>query len=105
MDLSDLIDHYCQAWTEPNAARRAGLLASVWAASATYTDPSVHAASAEALLAHIAKVQAVRPGSRVQGPAFQPRGRASRHRQVRVAWRSSGRSHSTGRARPRLCLA
>lgn len=65
MDLSDLIDRYCQVWTEPNAVRRAELLASVWAASASYTDPSVHAASAEALLAHIAKVQARRPGSRV----------------------------------------
>jgi hypothetical protein len=34
------------------------LLASVWAAGATYTDPSVDAANAEALLSHIAKVQA-----------------------------------------------
>jgi hypothetical protein len=65
MDLSDLIDRYCQVWTEPNAARRAELLASVWAANATYTDPSVHAANAEALLSHIAKVQARRPGSKV----------------------------------------
>ena len=65
MDLSDLIDRYCQVWTEPNAARCAELLASVWAAGATYTDPSVHAANAEALLSHIAKVQARRPGSKV----------------------------------------
>jgi hypothetical protein len=65
MDISELIDRYCQVWTEPNAARRAELLASVWAANATYTDPSVHAANAEALLSHIAKVQARRPGSKV----------------------------------------
>jgi hypothetical protein len=65
MDVSDLIDRYCQVWTEPNADRRAKLLASVWAADATYTDPSVHAANAEALLTHIAKVQVRRPGATV----------------------------------------
>ena len=53
MDASDLID------------RRAELLASVWADNATYTDPSVHAANAVELLAHIAKVQARRPGAKV----------------------------------------
>ena len=65
MDVSDLIDRYCQVWTEPNADRRAKLLASVWAPDATYTDPSVHAANADALLAHIAKVQRRRPGAAV----------------------------------------
>jgi hypothetical protein len=65
MDLSDLIDRYCQVWTEPNAVRRTELLASVWATSATYTDPSVHAINAEALLSHITEVQARRPGSKV----------------------------------------
>jgi hypothetical protein len=65
MELSDLIDRYCQVWSEPDAVRRAELLASVWEARATYTDPTVHAHSADALLAHIAKVQAKRPGSRV----------------------------------------
>ena len=65
MNVLDLIDRYCQVWTEPNADRRAKLLASVWAADATYTDPSVHAANAEALLSHIAKVQVRRPGAKV----------------------------------------
>ena len=65
MGLSDLIDRYCRVWTEPDAGRRAELLASVWADNATYTDPSVHAANAEALLAHIATVQSRRPGARV----------------------------------------
>jgi hypothetical protein len=37
----------------------------VWGPDATYTDPSVHAANAEELLSHIAKVQARRPGARV----------------------------------------
>lgn len=65
MDASSLIDRYCEVWSEPDESRRAELLASVWAPHAAYTDPSVHAASAEELLSHIAKVQARRPGSRV----------------------------------------
>jgi hypothetical protein len=65
MSIPELIDRYCQVWTEPNADRRAELLASVWGADATYTDPSVYAANAEDLLAHIATVQARRHGSKV----------------------------------------
>jgi hypothetical protein len=37
----------------------------VWQAGATYTDPSVHAAGADELLAHIAKVRAARPGAAI----------------------------------------
>ena len=65
MDASSLIDRYCEVWSEPGESRRAELLASVWGSHATYTDPSVHAANAEELLFHIAKVQARRPGARV----------------------------------------
>ena len=65
MEASDLIDRYCQVWTEPDADRRKELLASVWADGATYTDPSVHASNAIELLAHIATVQSKRPGAKV----------------------------------------
>lgn len=65
MDASALIDRYCKVWSEPDVSNRAQLLASVWASHATYTDPSVHAANAEELLSHIAKVQARRPGATV----------------------------------------
>ena len=65
MLITELIDRYCEVWTESRANRRAELLASVWGATATYTDPSVHAANAEDLLAHIATVHARRPGSKV----------------------------------------
>ena len=65
MDASSLIDRYCEVWSEPGESRRAKLLALVWASHATYTDPSVHAANAEELLSHIAKVQARRPGASV----------------------------------------
>lgn len=65
MTPAELIDRYCAAWTDADAARRAQHLAPVWAAGATYTDPTVHAAGAEQLLAHIAQVHARRPGARV----------------------------------------
>jgi hypothetical protein len=65
LDASSLIDRYCGVWSEPNAAKREELLASVWGSRATYIDPSIHAASADELLAHIAKVHAKRPGTRV----------------------------------------
>jgi hypothetical protein len=65
MDVTNLIDRYCQVWNETDASIRADLLASVWAGGATYTDPSVHAATGEELLAHIATVQARRPGASV----------------------------------------
>jgi hypothetical protein len=41
------------------------LLSAVWADGATYTDPSVSVTGAQELLAHIAKVQARRPGAKV----------------------------------------
>jgi hypothetical protein len=63
--LVELIDRYCAVWNEPNPGRRAELLAQVWAQDATYTDPSVHAATPGELLAHIEKVRARRPGSKV----------------------------------------
>ena len=82
MSTSDLIDRYCQVWSEPDAKHRAELLGSLWAAGATYTDPSIHAANANELLVHIGKVQARRPGAKVL--------RTSRvdehHRIARFAW-------------------
>lgn len=65
MDVSALIDRYCEAWTDPAPARRAALIASVWAESATYADPSAQATGADGLLSHIAAVQARRPGAKI----------------------------------------
>lgn len=65
MPVEALIDRYCEAWSDPDPDRRARLLAAVWADGATYTDPTVHATGAAALLDHIAAVQARRPGARV----------------------------------------
>lgn len=66
MTLDELIDRYCDAWSEADPARRAALLESVWAPSASYTDPTVDGLGKVELLSHIARVQATRPGVRVR---------------------------------------
>ena len=63
--VTDLIDRYCAVWNELDSARRSRLLAEIWADAATYTDPTIHARNGDELLAHIERVQARRPGSRV----------------------------------------
>jgi SnoaL-like domain len=63
--LTKLIDAYCAVWNESDPVQRKRLLSQLWATNATYTDPSVHAATADELLAHIAEVQARRPGAKV----------------------------------------
>ena len=42
------------------------MLESVWAPSASYTDPTVDGLGKVELLSHIARVQATRPGARVR---------------------------------------
>jgi hypothetical protein len=63
--VTELIDRYCEVWSEPGSSRRAELLAQVWARDATYIDPHVHATGSGELLAHIEKVLARRPGAKV----------------------------------------
>lgn len=86
MDIADLIDRYCSVWSEPDADRRQAVLNALWDEGAAYTDPGVHAEGGAALLAHISKVQASRPGSRVvrTGPIDVHHGIA------RFAWRAIG---------------
>jgi len=49
MTLSGVLDRYCQAWSEPDPARREQLLLAVNATGATYTDPNVHADLAQGM--------------------------------------------------------
>lgn len=65
MPLTHLIDSYCAAWSEENARQRRALLLPIWSDGATYTDPTVHAAGAEELLAHITRVLTKHPGARI----------------------------------------
>lgn len=65
ISFTALVDAYCNVWCEPDPEVRRLQLALVWSPSATYTDPTVHASNGDELLAHIAKVQARRPGAKV----------------------------------------
>jgi hypothetical protein len=82
MDVTALVDRYCQVWTEADPSVRERLLDSIWGNDATYTDPSVHAASARELLTHIASVQARRPGASVLRTSAVD----SHHGIARFAW-------------------
>lgn len=66
MNVTSLIDQYCQAWTECDPVRRAELLVPLWAENATYTDPSAHVVGARALLDHIARMREKLPGVKLQ---------------------------------------
>lgn len=82
-EIEALIDTYCAAWSDPDPERRREILESVWTDSATYTDPTVHAAGIDALLAHIGTVLARRPGAKVVRTS-----RVDAHHGVaRFAWR------------------
>ena len=65
MSLTLIIDAYCAAWSKEDAAQRRALLLQIWSDDATYTDPTIHAAGAEELLAHIARIQTKHPGARI----------------------------------------
>ncbi|CAN7626569.1 nuclear transport factor 2 family protein [Bosea sp. LjRoot90] len=83
MSIEATIDRYCEAWSDPEPAARAATLAEVWAEGGRYTDPRADAYGAEALLGHIAGVQAQRPGARVvRTSAVQ-----HHHGFARFAWR------------------
>jgi hypothetical protein len=63
--VHDLIDRYCAAWSDRDPRRRSELLAQASGERAAYTDRTVHAASAEELLAHIGRVLKRRSGAKV----------------------------------------
>lgn len=84
MDATALIDAYCAVWNEPDADARARRLGKVWADGARYTDPSVEAPGAQALLAHIARVRAARPGAQVERTSAVD----LHHDVARFAWRA-----------------
>lgn len=78
-----LIDAYCAAWNEPDAAKRAALLDAVWSPGAAYTDPRAHAVGVGQLSAHIDRILERRPGARVVRTSAVD----EHHGLVRFAWR------------------
>jgi catechol 2,3-dioxygenase-like lactoylglutathione lyase family enzyme len=82
-NTAKLVDSYFSVWNQADPSLRSDLLASIWALAATYTDPTVHAASAQELLAHIADVRARRPGAAVVRTSAVD----VHHGMARFAWR------------------
>lgn len=81
--IERLIEVYCSAWDEPDAAARDRILLQVWANDATYTDPSVCAVGRAQLSDHIGKVIARYPGSKLVVTS----GVDSHHGLVRFTWK------------------
>jgi hypothetical protein len=60
------VNNYMDAWNERDEAARLALLARCWSERGRYVDPNVDLQGRAALAQHIAKVQASRPGARLE---------------------------------------
>jgi hypothetical protein len=74
---------YVGAWNELDAATRLEILERCWADDAAYVDPNVELRGRSALCEHISKVQAGRPGARIEMMS----GVDVHHHVVRFLWR------------------
>jgi hypothetical protein len=74
---------YVAAWNEPDAAARLQMLDGCWADEAAYVDPNVELKGRAALVQHISKVQAGRPGAWIEMMS----GVDVHHNVVRFLWR------------------
>jgi hypothetical protein len=83
MDLAATIEAYCEAWNVADEAHRRRLLGESCADDVAYTDPRTDLAGRGALVAHIARVQAGRPGSRI----VRTSGVDLHHGRLRFAWK------------------
>jgi hypothetical protein len=80
--VASILD-YVAAWNEPNVATRLQILERCWAEDASCVDPSVELRGRTALCEHISKMQAGRPGARVEMMS----GVDLHHNVVRFLWR------------------
>lgn len=62
MTTSDRVEAYVASWNERDEGKRRALLESAFAPGGTYVDPTAEIAGVDALVAHIAGVQASVPG-------------------------------------------
>ena len=74
---------YVSAWNEPDAATRLKILERCWADDAAYVDPNVELRGRSALCEHISKMQAKRPGARIEMLS----GVDLHHHVIRFLWR------------------
>jgi hypothetical protein len=77
------INDYVAAWNEINVTARMKFLEGCWTEEATYLDPTVEVRGRKALGEHIAKMQATRPGARIEMMS----GIDVHHNVVRFLWR------------------
>lgn len=61
----EIVAAYCEAWNVAGDGERRALLEQSWAEDGAYTDPRTDLAGRAALFAHISKVHAGRPGTRI----------------------------------------
>jgi SnoaL-like domain len=78
-----IVMQYMAAWNEADPAARQSLLEQCWADGGVYIDPNVELTGREALSEHIAKVQAGRPGARLEFMS----GIDVHHNVLRFLWR------------------
>ena len=77
------VEAYVAAWNEPDPAARMKILERCWAEDAAYLDPNADLRGRAALGAHITKMQAGRPGARIEMMS----GIDLHHDVVRFLWR------------------
>ena len=82
----EIVKAYCEAWNAASDGERRTLLERSWADDGTYSDPRVDLAGPDALFAHISRVQAGRPGSRI----VMTSGLDLHHRVLRFTWKLVG---------------
>jgi hypothetical protein len=81
--IIEIVTKYMAAWNEADVARRNALLEQCWTDGGIYVDPDVELAGRDALAQHIAKMQAGRPGARLEFMS----GVDVHHRVLRFLWR------------------
>lgn len=81
--ILEVVQAYCEAWNVADDGQRLALLEKSWSDDGAYTDPRTDLAGREALHAHISRVQAARPGSRI----LRTSGVDLHHGVLRFAWK------------------
>ena len=89
--VANVLD-YVAAWNEPDAATRLKLLERCWTDDGAYVDPKVELRGRSALSEYISKVQAGRPGARLEMMS----GVDMHHHVVRFLWRLVGADGRAG---------
>ena len=87
-----MVTQYVAAWNEVDLATRQKLLEQCWAEGGVYVDPGVELTGRTQLTQHISKVQAGRPGARLEFMS----GVDVHHNVVRFLWRLVRADGTTG---------